>query len=89
MFVGTNSRDPRLSFEVLNYDELRKMAFDGVRYFGPDEWSFSGNGVEYDPVNDLGLPPEMFDDGFVPKYANEIEAADANRTYSAPAVSRL
>ncbi len=89
MFIGTNSRDPRLNFETLGYNEFQKMAFYGVRNFGAGEWSFSGNGIEYDPIIDLGLPPEMFEDNFVPKYRNDNGNAKTDSHYQTTEILKL
>lgn len=58
-FHGTCARDPRLNFEHNNFDQFRKLAWLAIIHFGWDAFTFEGDGIELDPVSDLGIPENV------------------------------
>ena len=58
-FKATFSKDLRLDFSHDDFGQFQKMAWLAITHLGWEGWSFEGDGVELDPVEDLGIPENI------------------------------
>lgn len=55
-FQAINHKDARANFEYNDLYRFSRAALFGIQCYGWDCWTFSGGGVQLDPVDDLNIP---------------------------------